>query len=357
MATAIALLAGCGGGSVSNPTIDPSLLIPSRFSGGSVQQLSLASPVANWTWNDPHVLKVGNEYWMYASATNNFAYPVRLYRLRSSDGIDWSDSTPDLVLGPTAAWDAGSVETPAVVYFNGRYHLFWTGYPLAPGAPGFDVTAMRIGHATSTDGVTFTVDASNPIVAPSGAAEDGNPANDWYAFVVAEPAPVVYGGRLYLYFTALGADATLVASSQVIGLVTSEDGVNWSSPTLALKPDQDLYPRGDDWIGYSTPNAIEIAGEMHLFFDVAHQPDGEEWLQLRLHHARSADGVGGWVHDGTPIRSRDDYPWTAREIRSPHALLDGATLRLYFAGDSNDVEHGALGQFGISMLTCDLSGN
>jgi len=100
MTAAIALAAGCGGG--SGQTLDPSLLIPSRFVGGSTQLLSLASPVSDWTWNDPHVLKVGNEYWMYASATDNFAYPVRLYRLRSSDGIDWSHATPELVLGPTA---------------------------------------------------------------------------------------------------------------------------------------------------------------------------------------------------------------------------------------------------------------
>jgi sucrose-6-phosphate hydrolase SacC (GH32 family) len=294
---------------------------------------------------------------MYASATDNFAYPVRLYRLRSSDGIDWSHATPESVLEPTAGWDAGSVETPAVTFFNGKYHLFWTGYPLSPTDPDFDVTTMRIGHATSIDGVTFTVDASNPIVTPSGAAEDGNPSNDWYAFVVAEPAPVVHDGKLYLYFTALGADAALGKSSQVIGLVTSDDGTAWSEPTLALKPDQSLYPRDEDWIGYSTPNAIEIAGEMHLFFDVAHQPEGGEWLQLRLHHARSADGMGGWVHDGSPIRSCDDYPWTAREIRSPHALLDGTTLRLYFAGDSLGIDHGAFNQFGIGLLTCDLGGN
>ena len=113
-----------------------------------------------------------------------------------------------------------------------------------------------------------------------------------------------------------------------------------------------MYPRGDDWVGYSTPNAVVLNGEVHLFFDVAHQPTGGAWLQLRLHHARSSDGLTGWIQDAVPIRANTDFAWTQEEIRSPHALLDGGILRLYFAGhDLSSVPP----QFAVGMMTCDLS--
>lgn len=358
----------CGGSSSSDGTIDTSRITPSNFNGGTAPILSLSSPIPNWTWNDPHVIKVGEKYVMYASATDNFAYPVKLYRLVSDDGISFTLDPPAPVLLPTGTWDAGSVETPAVVLFNGKYHLFWTGYPVYPTDPAFDSKTMRIGHAVSTDGISFSPDPANPVVAPSGEAEDGHPENDWYAFVTAEPAPVVFNGKLYLYFTALGADTGADldmgagAALQVIGLVTSDDGVTWSTPVRAFRPDQTIYPRkpiadGSYWAGYSTPNAIVLNGEMHLFFDVARgyasppPPYEQTWIQKKLHHARSADGRTGWIQDPVAIRSAEDFTWTIRELRSPSALLDGTILRLYFSGDSL---YNSPYQFGIGVMTCDL---
>jgi hypothetical protein len=357
------ILSACGGGGSSDNGLDLSKLIPANFIGGTTPQLDLSSPVANWTWNDPHVIKVGSEYWMYASATDNFTTLVKIYRLVSNDGNTWSlkSATPVLDVGSAGTWDAGAVETPAVVYFNGKYHMFWTGYKYSHyDIANFSTSYFRIGQATSDDGITFTRDASNPIVAPSGT--DADASNDWYAFIVGEPGPVVFNGKIYLYFTAVGADTGADldmgagASLQVIGLVTSSDGSTWSVPVRVVRPDQSIYPRkpdidGNYWAGYSTPNAIVLNGEMHLIFDVAHQSSGGDWLQLRLHHARSADGINGWTGDTSPIRSISDFAWTAREIRSPDAFLDGDVLRLYFAGDSL----GSTNKWGIGMMTCDLS--
>jgi len=358
-------IVSCGGGSDSSRDLDISRLVPSNFTGGSTQIISLSSNGTNLTWNDPHVIKVGSQYWMYATATDNFMTPVRIYRLVSDDGISWTlnPSSPVLDVGAAGTWDAGAVETPAVVYFNGKYHMFWTGYQYAHGDPDFSTSYFRIGHAVSDDGIVFARDGSF-IVAPSGT--DGDVSNDWYAFIVGEPGPVVFNNRIYLYFTAAGADTGpdldmgAGASLQVIGLVTY-DGTSWSAPTRVLRPDQTIYPRKPDsdndyWVGYSTPNAIVLNGEVHLFFDVARQyesapaPVAETWLQERLHHARSADGVTGWIQDSSPIRSKTDFTWTRREIRSPDAFLDGTILRLYFAGDSIYYDN----QFGIGVMTCDL---
>ena len=333
--------------------MDLTKLTPENYQGGEIPQLTLDTPVPDWTWNDPHVIKDGSQYRMYASATDAFDFPVRIYRLTSPDGENWTLDPSQAVLtdSNTGEWDAGGLETPAVVYFESQYHLFYTGYQYEIDDPDFSVYDFRIGHAVSDNGINFTRGDINPIVFPS--QTDSYPDNDWYAFIVAEPAPVIFNDELYLYFTAVGADADLGAALQVVGLVRSSDGVNWSEPELVLKPDQTLYPITEDWIGYSTPNAIVLEDQMHLFFDVAHQPDGGDWLQLRLHHAYSLDGKSRWVHDDSAIANAGDFDWAVDEIRSPHAILEGSSLRLYFAGhelDGISPEH-----FAVGMMTCDLS--
>jgi predicted GH43/DUF377 family glycosyl hydrolase len=328
---------------------------PGGYQGGSTPQLDLDAPDPGFTYNDPHVQKVGAEYWMFASATVNFQFPVKLYRLVSNDGVSWHRDPAQPILDPGASgsFDAGGVETPAVVFFGGQYHLFYTAYPKPIGDPGHDALDYRVGHATSCDGITWTREP-NPLVSPSGST-DNDPSNDWYAFIVAEPGPVVLGNTLYLYFTAVGANATLGTSLQVIGVTTSSDGVTWSAPELALEPDQAQYPRIVDpgppvggWVGYSTPNAITLDGRVHLFVDVAFDPDEAHWQQIRLHHAVSDDGKTGWQQDAAPFASAGDFPWAKDEVRAPDAFIDGTTLRLYFAGhelDGTPPDHFAVGMF------------
>jgi predicted GH43/DUF377 family glycosyl hydrolase len=239
-------------------------------------------------------------------------------------------------------WDEGGNETPAVVSFGGKYHMFWTGYPDA--WPNLNAFNFKIGHATSTDGINWNKDTA-PLLSPSGAA-------DFMQFIVGEPGPVVFNNMLYLYFTAVGVDAGLANSLQVVGVMASADGANWSTPALAFKPDQGVYARASNWVGYSTPNAVVIAGKVHVFIDVANDHGlSNGWTQEALHHAYSADGLTGWTQDPAPIRRLTDFAWTAREIRSPAAFLDGTTLRLYFAGD--DLFN--TGAWGIGQMTCSLA--
>ena len=350
-ASAVAVLASCsGGGSTSDtapgPTLDASKIAPACFQGGTAPELQIGSGFSNADWNDPHVLKVGAEYWMYASSNMGLSQPpspVQIYRFTSSDAATWTLNPAAPVLTVTAAqWDQGGNETPAVVSFGGKYHMFWTGYPDA--WPALNSMHFRIGHATSTDGIAWTKDASY-LLGPSGVT------NDFAQYIVGEPGPVVFNNTLYLYFTAVGVDTGLAASLQVVGVMTF-DGITWSAPALAFKPDQTVYPRASNWVGYSTPNAVVIDGKVHVFVDVANDHGNNTWTQEALHHAYSSDGLSGWTQDTAPIRTLTDFTWTKREIRSPGAYLDGTTLRLYFAGD--DVLANP-NMWGIGQMTCSLA--
>jgi predicted GH43/DUF377 family glycosyl hydrolase len=339
----------------AGPALDPSKLVPSCFSGGSSPILhygataTAASLLAGATWNDPSVLLVDGQFWMYASANKGLMGPaVEIYRMLSPDGDHWTldPTVPVLREGSANDWDAGGTETPDVVEFQGNYHLFYTGYHPAWGTES--ASDFRIGHATSPDGVTWTKDPTY-VLGPTGNL------SDFDGDVVGEPGSVVVDGQLRVYFTAVGLSAMVANQSlQVIGVITSQDGKTWSSPQVAFNPDQTLYPRSAHWVGYSTPNAKVIAGAVHVFHDVANDYGDDMWTQVRLQHAASTDGLSGFVQDTAPIHKNTDFSWTLREIRSPAALLDGTLLHVFFAGDNALVDATTLG---IGHMTCPLGAN
>lgn len=277
---------------------------------------------------------------MYATTDNNFDFNIAVYRLISSNGVNWSlsPSTPVFEADPSGvAWDHRAVETPSVVYFNNQYHMFYTGYPTTH----TDFYSYKIGHATSSDGITWSRDASY-IVAPND-PYNSTPNLSFNQWISAEPAAVIFQNKIYLYFSAVGANSGVGTTLQVIGLTTSTDGISWTTPQSVMEPSQLIYPRAT-WLGFSTPTAVVLDGKMHLFFDVV---QASPWKQLKLHHAVSNNGVNGWTQDNTAIFSNSSFTWTSNEIRSPSLLLDGTTLYMWFAGDNSSV-------LGIGQSSCNL---
>ena len=348
------LTSACG--SEETPTDPPapaqpdfSKLIPSCFtphgsnplivSGDYAAELGLGTP----QWNDPHIIKVGTQYWMYASADDNFNHDIKVYRLVSTDLVNWTVNPTTPVLEKTAAaFDSRSTETPAVVFFQGQYHMFWTGY-----TDETDISTWKIGHAVSSDGINFTKDVS-PLVEPSDPG--GAPNLDFDQYLVAEPAPVVFNNQIYLYFAAAGANIGVGTVLHVVGLITSSDGLVWSAPQSVLEPDQTTYPRNapDYFKGYSTPHAVVLDDEVHLFFDVVRtDAAGTLFNQEKLHHAVSSNGITVWSQDPTHLIDKNDAGWTSVEVRSPAIYLEGTSLTMWYAG------HTGL-TLGIGLATCAL---
>lgn len=285
-------------------------------------------------WNDPTVIESGGTFTMYMTANSTGAYGVDVlpYLATSTDGTNWTiNPTPLLALGMSGSFDEIGVETPSVVFFGGEYHMYYTGVGIGGlGGP------LSIGHATSPDGLTWTKDAA--VLNPSGTG------SDWNGIQVAEPGAVVFNGTVYLYFAAIGfrpSGTPLV--KRTIGLATSANGYIFNAPTMVLEQSA-RYPAASGYSGYSTPSAFELNSQLHLVYDVVEESAG--FVQVALEHAVSADGLT-WTEDSAPIFTRSDFIWTDREIRSPFVLLDGSTLKMWFAGD--DVILNAL--WGIGYAT------
>ncbi len=305
-------------------------------------------------WNDPHNLHIGENHVMYASSpTDPSINDAGIYRLLSSDGTNWELNPSSPMLTKTASgWSSKAVETPAVIYFNGQYHMFYTAYNTNIS------TQYRIGHATSCDGTSWVAD-SDYLLAPGSTR--GGVVTDFDYNIVAEPGPVVFNGKLYLYFTAMGyhndvddIDSTPGSQVESIGVITSTDGSSWTSPQMAFRPDTGIYPRHDGvdntFLGFSTPHAVVLDGKVVVFYDVINEKGG--WRQVELNYSYSSDGLTSWTHSPTGIYSRTDFTWADEEVRAPSVYLEGTTLHFWFAGHSLIPAPYTLA---IGHATCDLT--
>jgi hypothetical protein len=304
-------------------------------------------------WNDPSVLEDNGQFVLYftTSVDKPFEPPILPFRAVSADGKSWR-LDPDTPLVQATGTDFVAIETPSVIKFGGRYHMYFTGIYKRP-----DPAPMAIGHAVSDDGIHWTVDP-HPVLAATGAA------SDWNGYLVGEPGAVVFDNQILLYFCATGArKGGKPPQLQTIGLARSTDGKTFGPPEMVLQQSE-LYPASEGYAGYSTPAAFVAGGKVHLVYDVAHFQSGgdPEWEQVALHHAVSSDGGKSFVQDKQPIFTRSDFNWTSGEILGPTVLVHGDEVMLWFGGHVRRADLGPMirrgiagPEFGIGFATKPLS--
>lgn len=175
--------------------------------------------------------------------TNYVAYAT------SANGIDWTKYGSNPVMVPSLTWENLEVAPTSIVWdpVAAHYKLYFHGGNNSPGI-------RKIGLATSTDGITWTKDAGNPILGPgaSGAFDDlwiadckvvRLAANDW----------------VMLY---RGINASNVTG---IGRATSTDGVTWTKDGTTAR----IAASGSGWrqVGVAGPTApmIDASGRWHMW--------------------------------------------------------------------------------------------
>lgn len=135
-------------------------------------------PGAKGEWDDqqvlaPHVLKTDNGYAMYYSGVN--ASGIQMIGMATSkDGVAWTkyndpattekpyaDSDPVFQPAEKGAWDGASVHQPRVFQTENGWIMIYRGVSDMRGAN------MKLGLATSVDGVHWERYSGNPIFQPS----------------------------------------------------------------------------------------------------------------------------------------------------------------------------------------------
>ncbi len=129
----------------------------------------------------------------------------------SRDGFTWEEQGVAVPRPPKPQVGWRSVSTPDILIWKGKYYLYYQGFMEASGTKG-DHCPVAVSYADSPDG-PWT--ACPKIVIPNGAP------GEWDQFSIHDPYPLVYKGRIYVYFKAAFGDRPeyLVAN----GLAIAED--------------------------------------------------------------------------------------------------------------------------------------
>jgi hypothetical protein len=227
-------------------------------------------------------------------------------------------------------WRSAGVYAPSVVRVDdGSWVMYFSG---TNGGGPHEV----IGRATSTDGVSWSVDDA--------------PTNGGAILQSA----VYDGAQYYLYSTIYGAPG--------LRLATSTDGVTFAWPGVEPPVIEDVYaaavildagvfrawylvPSGSFYATSVDGRAWTVVGAIvgPRPETVVHDASGYHgWYQdgwRDFGYATSSDGLT-WTKHGVSLTTGAPGTWDESSISGPAAIQDGDSLRLYYAGGSYPREDG-----------------
>lgn len=279
---------------------------------------------------------------------------------------------PILPLGSSGEWDSESSGFVSVLSDGATYHMWYTGVDQAE--------TYRIGYATSSDGLTWNKDATNPVldVSNGGAFDDqevwaptvlydGSQYKMWYsgnfnaggigyAFATNPTewtrhgtAPVLarggtgswdqvsvfnpivmYNGSLYqMWYSGRSGQTGLWQT----GYATSTDGITWekhsNNPVLTVGAANEW-----DAAGAVAGSVLYVDGEYQMWYHGS--GNAGTVLGNDVGYATSPDGVNWTKHAGNPILQRDAGTWDAANVWFPRVIKEGNIYRMWYTGRTND---------------------
>ncbi len=284
------------------------------------------------------------------------------------------------------SWAPGGPWIGSIVFDGSTYHMWFTGSK-------DNYYANDIGHATSEDGIEWTMDPSNPVLTKGDSGEwdddpliagaviyDGSQFHMWYTGTdeVAEnigyatsPDGSVwtkYSGNPVMEVGACGAwdDKWLMSGAVIddgdtymmwysgsngsigkIGYAESPDGIDWTKrPDPVLEPGD--YP--GEWEGsLQSPTVVydddcydDDCSTYHMWYVGNHSGEFN-----KIGYAYSGDGIEWTKHRGNPVIAIADD-----NIEQSCALYDGDTFRLWYSSFSG----AATADYRVSYATSDCCG-
>jgi predicted GH43/DUF377 family glycosyl hydrolase len=189
------------------------------------------------SWDDervlyPYVLFDGNTFHMWYAGYDGSN--VRIGYATSTDKVTWIPyaGNPVMNLGPSS-WDNAGIFDPCIHFDGTTYHMWYGGSDI-------NLVSYSIGYATSTDKVTWTKHADNPVLKAD--------VDAWDELRVRAP-DVLFDGMIY-HMWYIGTTFSSGRHSQV-GYATSPDGITWTKyvNNPVLKPSYGSWD--SQWVGFS----------------------------------------------------------------------------------------------------------
>jgi hypothetical protein len=211
------------------------------------------------------VIRENKQYKMWYTGSASSTTPSYIGYATSPDGILWTKHVGNPIMGPgTASWELGGPLQCFVMPVPGGYKMWYSG-----GTATYD--NVRIGYATSADGILWRRDTVNNPVLNVGAQ------GQWDTKAVGWPT-VLYSRNMYYmwYQSAFFYNACTKA-----GVATSSDGItNWTkyngNPVFTTTPGS----WDQTWAEFAT---VVLRGDtLHAWYDGSNNVN-----PLRIGHATS----------------------------------------------------------------------
>lgn len=169
----------------------------------------------------------------------------------------WTRYGSNPIMTPAVSWEETAVQEPMVLYESGAWRMWYTGGWTHPGT----------GYATSTDGLTWTKYASNPVYGQGGSG---------YANTADCPEVTKVGSTYYL-FTSGGV--TTSNPFTTFRVATSTDGIAWTtqSSSIAIGSGKTLWGNRTVWIESGTWYMLQESGPTPWEIYLYTSSDGLTW--------------------------------------------------------------------------------
>jgi len=239
----------------------------------------------------------------------------------STDMLNWTrEADPALSPGGPGSWDE-QLFYCRLIKDGLVYHMWYLGYDAAG--------TGRIGHATSTDGKTFTRDPANPVLGPgAGGSWDDNSIDE---FVILHRP---WSGDYIMAYN--GTDG----ASNAIGVATSPDGSAWAKE--ATNPV--LTTGGPGTWNQNAVYPFILAYDGSMYKLDLYGTDGGGLLHSG--EALSNNGIAWFYNVTNPIISPSPGPfWDDAMTIKGQDYLEGNLLRTFYFGAGTGI--------GMGTATCN----
>lgn len=218
--------------------------------------------------------------------------------------ISWIKSPnnplPSVSIKP-GTWREEATMTVDVWPQNDHFNIFYVGKK-----DGRDCIGVASQPKNGFDGESWIDYAHNPVISP------GEPGSFDSAHVV-DPASVVIGDRIFLYYSGLGQ------APDSIGLATSEDGFNFKKEGAVL-------------VGRA-PEAVLIGDTVYMLYSLDSPGKGYEF-----HLATSTDGRH-FVAEGVVFSPATKGQWDSFSVITPRIFHEDGLFVMAYAGDDHEKDY------------------
>lgn len=259
---------------------------------------------------DPCVVRFHGTAYLYYSKPVDVSFDWGSFHIgiaRSNDLEHWECCGE---IAPTQEAEGKGICAPGAIVLDGVIHLFYQSYGQFP--------KDYICHATSTDGIHFVHDESNPIIIPEG---------DWNIHRAIDADVVAFKDQLLLYWATrdpAGQKQLLGVSGAPLHSQFARSDWRQLCDAPILAPER---PWEQDCI--EAPAAIALGDRVYLFYGGAYN-----CCPQQIGCAVSHDGVHFQrLHDAPLLANGAPGTWNACESGHPYIWQDeDGTIWLFYQG-------------------------